>query len=64
MGSHRDWVAVGSALGGIVSLSADGGLWYWWDRSNNFDPHDSAQPMLATPRRPVKIENIFDASGG
>ena len=29
LGTHTDWVAITEAPGGIVSLAADGGLWYW-----------------------------------
>jgi len=27
LGVHNDWVAIGYAMGGVVSLAADGGLW-------------------------------------
>jgi alpha-tubulin suppressor-like RCC1 family protein len=60
LGTHADWVAVGSAMNGIVSLAADGSLWYWYHR----DPSvfgNSDQPLLAASRKPFKIENILDA---
>lgn len=57
LGAHDDWVAVGGAMGGIVSLAADGSLWYWWSRGDDGQNFD--QPMLAPSRRPDKIGNIF-----
>ncbi len=29
LGSHHDWLAITDMTGGIVSLAADGSLWYW-----------------------------------
>jgi hypothetical protein len=60
LGRHDDWVAVSGALGGIVSLAADGSLWYWWGRDED-DYQNSDQPMLAPSRRPDKIGNIFSS---
>jgi hypothetical protein len=54
LGTHHDWVAVGHTHDGIFSLAADGSLWCWWDR----DSYSGA--LLATSRRPTRIENIFD----
>jgi hypothetical protein len=56
LGVHRDWVGIGVHMGGVVSLSADGNLWHWWDRT---DGGYSDQPMLAPSRRPARIENIL-----
>ncbi|HTL74008.1 MAG TPA: ABC transporter permease subunit [bacterium] len=72
LGSHADWVAITEAPGGIISLAADGSLWYW--------PLESAQrfaadfgngmfwdnsnnyyfePLLDISRKPQKLANIF-----
>ncbi len=64
MGTHQDWVAISTEdWRGIISLAADGGLWYWWNRdSYNNDNHaDFGQPMLENSRRPEFIANIFSA---
>lgn len=58
LGKHDDWVAIGGAMGGIVSLAADGSLWYWWGPGHD-NYWNSDQPMLAPSRRPDKIANIF-----
>ena len=29
LGTHADWIAIAAADGGIISLAADGSLWYW-----------------------------------
>ena len=57
LGTHSDWIAIGSTYYGIVSLAADGSLWYW-----QFDGPDESQSWLATSRKPHKIANIFEAS--
>ncbi len=58
LGTHNDCVAVAGAMGGIVSLAADGSLWYWYGRDRE-DYRNSHQPLLAASRRPSKIGNIF-----
>jgi hypothetical protein len=58
LGSHNDWVAITGALGGTISLAADGGLWFWYGRGAD-DDRNSDQPLLSASRRPSKIGNIF-----
>ncbi len=58
LGVHNDWVAIGYAMGGIVSLAADGSLWYWWDRG--VDHYDPSTALLRPSRKPAKIENILN----
>lgn len=57
-GIHDDWVAIGGALGGIVSLAADGSLWYWWGGDSE-GYRNSDQPLLRASRRPSRIGNVF-----
>jgi ABC-type transport system involved in multi-copper enzyme maturation permease subunit/alpha-tubulin suppressor-like RCC1 family protein len=59
LGAHADWVAVGSVMNGIVSLAADGSLWYWWNRDLDWRSEYASQPMLAPSRKPAKIANIL-----
>jgi alpha-tubulin suppressor-like RCC1 family protein len=62
LGTHDDWVALGSCMGEVLALAADGTLWFWprttwpgfWDEQEDL--------WLAPSKRPAKIENIFDAS--
>jgi alpha-tubulin suppressor-like RCC1 family protein/ABC-type transport system involved in multi-copper enzyme maturation permease subunit len=57
MSKWNNWVAVGSMFGGTVSLAADGGLWFWWDREG-YCPEP--EWLLRPSRRPIFLENIFD----
>lgn len=59
LSTHTDWVALGSMMDGIVSLAADGTLWYWWNRHSAYQPEYAHQPLLAPSRKPAQIENIF-----
>ncbi len=59
LSAHRDWVAVSSQWEGVLSLSADGSLWYWWNRAIPPGASDTGQPLLAHSRRPQKILEIF-----
>jgi hypothetical protein len=61
LGRRDDWVAIGGAAGGIVSLAADGSLWFWWRRDLPGFSGYSDQPWLAASRKPTKIENILGA---
>ncbi len=70
LGTHADWLAITSAEGGIISLAADGSLWYWplenpgdfasyvrqfWDsRSQTY-----FYPLLDISRKPQLLGNVF-----
>jgi len=53
LGTHHDWVGLGSGMGEVFSLAADGSLWLW-PPENSYD-----QPLLAPSKKPSKITNIF-----
>jgi ABC-type transport system involved in multi-copper enzyme maturation permease subunit len=61
LGNHSDWVAIKDSWGGGMALAADGSLWYWQtfplyiEKSRHLPPF-----MLAAPRKPALIGNIFD----
>jgi alpha-tubulin suppressor-like RCC1 family protein len=57
IGTQQDWLAVGSIVGGVISLSADGNLWRWNPRVPM--EYDEG-PLIACSRRPMRIENIFE----
>jgi hypothetical protein len=72
LGTHADWVAITEAPGGIVSLAADGSLWYWplesaerfsSDFGNGIfwdnDHQNYFSPFLDISRKPQKLANIF-----
>ena len=61
LGKHSDWVGLGEGYYGVYALSADGNLWYWWYTLATQGGLSYSQPLLAPPRRPSKIENIFPA---
>ena len=73
LGTHTDWVAIASAVGGIVSLADDGSLWYWPLSSGDsymsntglirlFQDNraESFQPLLDFSRKPQLIANILN----
>jgi hypothetical protein len=59
LGIHNDWVAVGGAMDGTLSLAKDGSLWYWC-RQNSTLGSSFQQPLMAPSGKPLQIENIFD----
>jgi ABC-type transport system involved in multi-copper enzyme maturation permease subunit len=60
LGTHKDWVALGSWLRDPVFLAADGTLWRWSqsDRPYWLSPEREGE-WLAPSRRPAKLENIL-----
>jgi alpha-tubulin suppressor-like RCC1 family protein len=62
LGTHSDWIAVTGADGGIISLAADGSLWFWRFESNySYYSRDTAfVPLLDISRKPQRIAGIFD----
>ena len=63
LGNHSDWVAVKNFQGGIMALAADGSLWYWQTLPLYIDHGRHLPPfMLAAPRKPALIGNIFGKS--
>jgi ABC-type transport system involved in multi-copper enzyme maturation permease subunit len=54
LGIHKDWVAVAKDWHGVVSLAADGSLWFWPDKSA-FE----YSSLLKLSRKPELLANIF-----
>jgi hypothetical protein len=57
LGSHSDWVAICAHRGGLISLAADGSLWF-----RHFGPQpwgSIIRPLLAASRRPQLIGNVL-----
>ena len=73
LGTHSDWIGVASAHGGVVSLAADGSLWYWPLAENvpefmsgiggniywDSDSNTYFQPWLDISRKPQPLGNVF-----
>jgi ABC-type transport system involved in multi-copper enzyme maturation permease subunit len=70
LGTHTDWLAITSADGGIISLAADGSLWYWplesarrfaEDSGRFWDNHSNTyfEPLLDISRKPQRLGNVF-----
>lgn len=65
LGTHFDWVAITGDWGSVVSLAADGSLWFWqlenaaeyYDNNNQ----NSVHPLLECSRKPVLLGNIFNS---
>jgi len=55
LGVHHDWVAVTSVERGVVSLAADGSLWFWPNRAD----YNYSQLLIQLPKQPRFIGNIF-----
>jgi len=58
MGIHNDWVAIVGTGNGVVSLAADGSLWYWPARSL----YEWSQLLLKLPKQPQRLGNVFGKS--
>jgi alpha-tubulin suppressor-like RCC1 family protein len=69
LGSHADWIAIAGADGGIISLAADGSLWYWplesvtyyMARFGGYNGNDNShfEPLLDISRKPQLLGNVF-----
>jgi ABC-type Na+ efflux pump permease subunit len=72
LGTHADWIAIASAEGGIISLAADGSLWYWPLESASRFASDFGngafwdnrsntylEPLLDISRKPQPLGNVF-----
>ncbi len=70
LGIHSDWVGIANADGGVISLAADGSLWFWpLDRAGamgryndaNFYDQDTRriEPLLDVSRKPQRLGNLF-----
>jgi ABC-type transport system involved in multi-copper enzyme maturation permease subunit len=61
LGNHSNWVAIKYSQSGVMALAADGGLWYWQTFPLYIGNSRYLPPfMLAAPRKPALIGNIFD----
>ncbi|HEY1661960.1 MAG TPA: hypothetical protein VGI03_06030 [Verrucomicrobiae bacterium] len=65
LGTHSDWIAIMSGEGYIVSLAADGSLWYWpmeeeWPRY--YRENQRSEPLFDYSRKPQLLGNVFAAS--
>jgi ABC-type transport system involved in multi-copper enzyme maturation permease subunit len=72
LGTHADWIAITSAQGGIISLAADGSLWFWpLENGNSYmsdtglvrlfqnNHNNSFEPLLDISRKPQPLGNVF-----
>lgn len=72
LGTHADWIAITSAQGGIISLAADGSLWFWpLENGNSYmsdtglvrlfqnNHSNSFEPLLDISRKPQPLGNLF-----
>ena len=75
LGTHADWIGIASAAGGVISLAADGSLWYWpldsasrfmdefgGNRFWNANNNTYFEPLLDISRKPQPLGNIFGKS--
>jgi ABC-type transport system involved in multi-copper enzyme maturation permease subunit len=57
LGIHNDWISLTVVEGGIVSLAADGSLWFW--PNPNFYNYSALLTRL--PKQPQFLGNIYNA---
>lgn len=62
LGNHTDWIAMASTDHGLITLAADGGLWYWRLPDEN-ESEDRDPTLLEPSRKPQFLGNVF-ATGG
>jgi hypothetical protein len=74
LGAHSDWIAIIGASGGIISLAADGSLWYWPLESLDYIVRTGGSPvyydnsnshfesLLDVSRKPQLLGNVFGKS--
>jgi hypothetical protein len=64
LGTHMDWIAITTATDGIISLAADGSLWYWplQEGTDRYWDPQYIQPLLDISRNPQPLGNIFSVS--
>jgi len=66
LGTHSDWIAITSGYGYILSLAADGSLWYWPIESLSYDRQFfstgayAPDSLLDISHKPQYLGNIFD----
>lgn len=64
LGTHSDWIAITGAENGIISLAADGSLWFWPMQRpmyyNNLGMN--YEPLLDMPKKPIFLVNIFGST--
>ncbi len=66
LGTHSDWIAIMSGDGYIVSLAADGSLWYWpmveeWP-FYYYGDNQHSDPLFDYSKKPQLLGNVFAAS--
>jgi alpha-tubulin suppressor-like RCC1 family protein len=69
LGIHSDWISVASAGSGVISLAADGSLWYWPLENPNYlqaagmdgyrNRDSQREPLLKMSRKPQFLGNVF-----
>jgi hypothetical protein len=64
LGRRSDWIAITRNGLGLMSLAADGSLWYWRAEPDyaTLTRDLGIPPLIGVSRRPQKIANIFDAA--
>jgi hypothetical protein len=64
LGTHSDWIAVGSSGWEILSLAADGNLWSWAPAAAgniDFGEEWNLNLFISASKKPAWIDNIFGA---
>ncbi|MGA2871535.1 MAG: hypothetical protein ABSF34_20525, partial [Verrucomicrobiota bacterium] len=57
LGIHDDWIAITGADNGIISLAADGSLWFWPDQTSY--KYGYQPTLLRLSKQPQFLGNVF-----
>ena len=64
LGTHSDWIATAGSFGEIITLAADGSLWFWPLQPAQFfydDNNQPIQPLLDVSHKPQFLGNVFSS---
>jgi len=56
LGIHSDWISIVAVEGGMVTLAADGSLWFWPDPS----PYNYQDMVIELPKQPQFIGKVLE----
>jgi hypothetical protein len=60
LGTHSDWIAVAGGFNSLISLAADGSMWYWPLESFGGDTGLGIPALLDVSHKPQYLGNIFN----
>jgi len=59
LGIHQDWVGLTGTEGGVVTLAADGSLWFWPGLDYEMGYEETQPHLLKLPKQPEWLGNVL-----